>query len=47
MELAMHIISNDETVRSDTVQNLKEINSQSLATRAKKKRTVSFYDACY
>ena len=30
MELAMQLISNDETVRSDTVQDLKEFNSQSL-----------------
>ena len=47
MELAMQIISNDKTVRNDTVQDLKEFNSQSLSTRAKKRRTVSFYDACY
>ena len=32
----MQIISNDKTVRSDTVQDLKEFNSQSLSTRAKK-----------
>ena len=36
MELAMQIISNDETVRNETVQDLKEFNSQSLATQAKK-----------
>ena len=36
MELAMQIISNDKTVRSDTVQDLKEFNSQSLSARAKK-----------
>ena len=36
MELAMQIISNDKTVRSDTVQDLKEFNYQSLATQAKK-----------
>ena len=35
MELAMQIISNDRTVRSNTVQDLKEFNSQSLATQAK------------
>ena len=34
MELAMQVISNDKTVRSDTVQDLKDFNSQSLATRA-------------
>ena len=32
----MQIISNDKTVRSDTVQDLKEFNQQSLSTRAKK-----------
>ena len=36
MELAMQIFSNDKTVRNDTVQDLKEFNSQSLATQAKK-----------
>ena len=36
MELAMQIISNDKTGRNDTVQDIKEFNSQSLATQAKK-----------
>ena len=36
MELAMQNIYNDETVRNDTVQHLKEFNCQSLATQAKK-----------
>ena len=36
MELAMQIISNDKSVRSDTVQDLKEFNQQSLTTQAKK-----------
>ena len=36
MNLAIQIIANDKTVRSDTVQDLKEFNSQSLATQAKK-----------
>ena len=36
MELALQIISNDKTVRNDTVQNLKEFNNQSLPTQAKK-----------
>ena len=36
MELAMQIISSDKTVRNDAVQDLKEFNSQSLATQAKK-----------
>ena len=37
MDLAMQIISNDKTVRSDTVQDLKEFNNHFLATPAKKK----------
>ena len=36
MELAMQIISSDKTVRSDTIQNLLDFNSQSLTTQAKK-----------
>ena len=32
----MQIISNDKTVRNDTIQGLKEYNSQSLTTQAKK-----------
>ena len=36
MELAMQIISNEKTVRNDTIQVLKEFNSQSLSTQAKK-----------
>ena len=32
----MQNISSDKTVRNDTVQSLKEFNSQSLATQAKK-----------
>ena len=36
MELAMKFISNDQAVRSNTVQDIKDFNSQSLATQAKK-----------
>ena len=36
MELALQIISNDKTVRNDTVQDLKEFSSQFLAIQAKK-----------
>ena len=36
MESAMHIIPNDQAVGSDTVQDLKDFNSHSLATQAKK-----------
>ena len=32
----MQILSNDKTVRSETIQVLKEYNNQSLATQAKK-----------
>ena len=34
--MAGQTISNDQTVRSDTVHDLKEFNNQSLATQAKK-----------
>ena len=36
MVLAMQFISNDKTVRNDTIQDLKEFNQQSLTTQAKK-----------
>ena len=36
MELAKQIIFNDKTVKSHTVNDLKEFNNQSLATQAKK-----------
>ena len=36
MDLAIQIFANDKAVRSDTVQDLKEYNSQSVATQAKK-----------
>ena len=32
----MQIISNDKTVRNDTIQYLKDFNQQSLTTQAKK-----------
>ena len=32
----MRIICNDKTVRSDTIQDLKEFNTQSLTTQVKK-----------
>ena len=32
----MQIISQDQTVKSDTVHDLKEFNNQSLATQAEK-----------
>ena len=32
----MQIVSNDKTVRSDTIQDLGDFNSQSLSTQAKK-----------
>ena len=38
MELAKQIISNDQTVRSDGIQDLKEFNSQSLARNVKKRK---------
>ena len=36
MELAMQLISTDQTVRDNTIEELKDFNSQSLSTRAKK-----------
>ena len=36
MELAMQVISNDETLRRRTVPNLKGFNSHFLSTQAKK-----------
>ena len=47
MELAMQIGSTNQKVRNNTIQDLKDFNQQFLSTRAKKKRTVSEYDACY
>ena len=32
----MQIISSDKTVRNNTIQDLKELNSQSFTTQAKK-----------
>ena len=37
MDLAIQIISNDKTVRSDTMLDLKEFNNQSLSTQIKKR----------
>ena len=34
MELAMQLISSDQTVRNDTIQDLKDFNQQSLSTQA-------------
>ena len=42
----MQIISSDKTVRSDTIQDLKELNSQSLTTQAiKEEQLVSMMPA--
>ena len=40
----MQFISNDQTARNNTVQDIKDFNSQSLVTQAKK-RTISFCNA--
>ena len=42
MELAMQTVSIDQTVSSDTIQDLKEYNSQSLATQANKEEQLVF-----
>ena len=36
MDLAMQIVSSDKTVRSDTIEDIKEFNSQALTAQAKK-----------
>ena len=36
MELALQVISNDKTVRNDTIQGLKDFHQQSSTTQAKK-----------
>ena len=42
----MKIISDDKTVRNDTIQDLKEFNQQTLTTQAKKvKQLVSMMPA--
>ena len=43
----MQIVFTDKTVRSDTIEDLKQFNCQSITTQAKKRRTISFYEACY
>ena len=37
MELAMQLSSTDQTVRNDTMQDLRDFNRQSLSTQAKKR----------
>ena len=36
MELAIQLISSDQKVRNDTIEDLKDFNSQSLSTKSKK-----------
>ena len=36
MELAIQLFSTDQTVRIDTIQDLKDFNQQTLSTQAKK-----------
>ena len=36
MELAIQLISSDQTVRDNNIEDLNDFNSQSLSTRAKK-----------
>ena len=42
MELAGQNLSNDKTVRSDTVRDLKGFNSHT----SQKRKTTCFHDAC-
>ena len=37
MELAMQLISTDQTVRDNTIQDLKDFNQQSLSTQTKRR----------
>ena len=46
MELARQIVSNDQTVRSNTVQDLQN-STLNLCQHKLKRGTVSFYDAFY
>ena len=43
----MQIISTDKTVGSNTVYDVKDFNSQNLSTQVEKRRTSSFFHACY
>ena len=36
MDLALQLISTDQTVRNDTIQDIKDFNQQSLSTQTKK-----------
>ena len=46
MELAIQILSNDQTVKSNTVEGLQDFNSQSLSIQAKQgKQLVSMMPA--
>ena len=42
MDLAMQLISNGKTIRNDTIQFLKNFNSQSLTTQAKRGEQLVF-----
>ena len=46
MDIAIQVISNDQTVRNDTVQDLKDL-TLNLQQRKLKRRTTSVYDAYY
>ena len=43
----MQLVSSDQAVRNDTIQDLKDFNQQSLSTQAKKRGTINKHDACY
>ena len=42
MEIAMQNFFNDQTVRNDTIQDIKEFTQQSSTTQAKKKEQLVF-----
>ena len=43
----MKIISIEKTVGSNTARDFRDFSTQLLATQIEKRRTISFYDACY
>ena len=46
MDLAIQIISNGQTVGSETIQDLKDFSSQLFINTSWKRKLISFYDAC-
>ena len=47
MDLALQVNFINKPIRNDTMFDLEEFSNQSLATQAKKTRTINFNDACF